>query len=86
MRGFQQSLFPPDTPPTAQTFLGRDWWSQFTRDNARFLRSSHVLTAAGAHTLKITMVDPGIVLQKILIADSSVPESYFGPPQYETVK
>jgi len=64
----------------AETFLGRGWWGQFTRDNARYLRSSHKLTTAGPHTLKITMVDPGIVVQKIILSDRPLPESYFGPP------
>ena len=31
----------------AETFLGRGWWYQFTRDNARFLRSSHTRRGAG---------------------------------------
>jgi hypothetical protein len=63
-----------------ETFLGDGWWNHFTRDNARYLRSTHSLTAAGAHTLKVRMVDPGIVLQKIVVTDRSLPESYFGPP------
>lgn len=64
----------------AETFLGESWWKRFTRDNARFLKSSHTLASPGPHTLKITMVDPGVVLQKVIISDKPFPESYFGPP------
>ncbi len=31
----------------AETFLGAGWWNQFTRDNVRFLRSSHELATLG---------------------------------------
>lgn len=65
----------------AQTFLGEGWSAHATRDNARYLRSSHKLKNAGPHTLKISMVDPGIVLEKIVISDTKLPESYFGPPE-----
>ena len=64
----------------AETFLGRNW-ETYTRDNVRYLRSTHPLAAAGAHTLKLSMVDPGIVVQKIILSDRQVPESYFGPPE-----
>jgi hypothetical protein len=89
-RGMRVAVAFDDQPPQVidlfahradETFLSQSWWNQFTRDNARFLRSSHTLAAPGAHTLKITMVDPGIVLQKITLADTSLPESYFGPPE-----
>ena len=60
------------------------------RDNVRFLRSSHKLATAGAHLLKLTMVDPAIVVQKIVVEPvrnpagpfgPRQPESYFGPPE-----
>jgi hypothetical protein len=68
----------------AGTFLGRNW-SQFTRDNARYLRSSHTLAGPGPHVLKVSMVDPGIVLQKVIISGPRLPESYFGPPELAKV-
>lgn len=62
------------------TFLGQTW-DRATRDNARFLRSTHTLATDGPHELKLTMVDPGVVVQKIIVSDQKVPESYFGPPE-----
>jgi hypothetical protein len=94
-RGQRVALAFDDEPPQvrdlfanreAETFLGRGWWTQFTRDNARYLTSAHGLTAAGPHTLKITMVDPGIVIQKIILHDRPLPESYFGPPERSPVE
>jgi hypothetical protein len=63
----------------AETFLGEGWWKRFTKDNARYLRTSYSLDSAGSHVLKIAMVDPAIVVQKIIISDKPLPKSYFGP-------
>jgi hypothetical protein len=70
----------------AETYLSPAWWNQFTRDNARFLRVSHPVTTAGPHTFKVTMVDPGVVVEKIILSDRPLPESYFGPPENVPVR
>jgi hypothetical protein len=67
----------------AASFLGR---GNYTRDNARCLRSPHKVASPGPHLLKITMVDPCVVIQKIIINDRRLPESYFGPPESLPVK
>ncbi len=69
----------------AETFLGRNW-GVYTRDNVRYLRSTHTLAADGPHELKLTMVDPAVVVQKIILSDRTLPESYFGPPEGLTVR
>ena len=43
--------------------------------------STHEITTAGAHTLKIYMVDAGVVLDKILIDTGGLRPSYLGPPE-----
>lgn len=63
-----------------ETFLGPQWWNQFTKDGIRYLRSTHTLATAGPHSLTLRMVDPGIVVEKIVIHDAPLPPSYFGPP------
>jgi len=64
----------------AETFLSDSWWSVFTKNNARYLHSKHQLMSSGRHQLKISMVDPDIVVQKIILAKITSPDSYFGPP------
>ena len=43
--------------------------------------SSHEIAAAGLHTLKIYMVDAGVVLDKIVIDAGGLKASYLGPPE-----
>jgi hypothetical protein len=70
----------------AETYLSANWWNKFTKDNARHVVSSHSVEAAGPHRLRLRMVDPGIVVQKIIVACSRSRESYFGPPDASPVQ
>jgi hypothetical protein len=56
-------------------------WQEAVRNNVRKVKSTHTLTDAGYHTLKVWMVDPGIVLQKIVVNTGGVKPSYLGPPE-----
>lgn len=69
-----------------ESFLGRNWTGQVSRDNVRYLRSTHHVASAGENTLTVSMVDPGIVLQKVIISDGRLPQSYFGPPEMERLE
>ncbi|MEY4242469.1 MAG: hypothetical protein RLZZ245_54 [Verrucomicrobiota bacterium] len=55
-------------------------WPNWVRDNARTLKSKHQIAEPGVHTLKIWMVDPGVVLETLIVHDGNLPASYFGPP------
>ncbi len=56
-------------------------WEESVKNNARLVRSKHVFTEAGYHTLKIWMIDPGIVLQKLVVNTGGLKPSYLGPPE-----
>lgn len=56
-------------------------WEKSVSDNARFSNSSHTIKTPGYHTLRIYMVDPGVVLQKIFINSGGLKQSYLGPPE-----
>ncbi len=58
----------------------RDWEAS-VKDSVRKVKSRHALTTAGAHTLKIWMVDPAVVLQKIMVDCGGLKPSYLGPPE-----
>ncbi|MEN6588262.1 MAG: glycosyl hydrolase 115 family protein [Proteiniphilum sp.] len=46
--------------------------------------TTHTIKEPGKHTLRFRVLDPGIVLQKILINFGGLKKSYLGPPQSET--
>ncbi len=56
-------------------------WSDWVKDNAITLKSTHQISDPGVHILKVWMVDPGIVLQKMVVHDEELPDSYFGPAE-----
>jgi hypothetical protein len=56
-------------------------WSQNVLRNAAINSTRHSIAAAGRHTLKIWMVDPGVILDKIVVNAGGVKESYLGPPE-----
>lgn len=54
-------------------------WQESVRRNIVEMRTKHTVEKPGKHTLKIWMVDPGIVVQKILIDCGGLKPSYLGP-------
>jgi endo-1,4-beta-D-glucanase Y len=63
-----------------------DWkyppaWNQAVGENIKVMTSEHLLAKPGEHVLKFWMVDPGIVLQKIVVDTGGVKPSYLGPPE-----
>jgi hypothetical protein len=50
-------------------------------DNVRKMQKQFTISKAGQHVLKVWMIDPGMVLDKIVIDTSGVAESYLGPPE-----
>ena len=56
-------------------------WEKSVSDNARFSVTKHFIPSPGYHTLKIWMVDPGLVVQKIIVNTGGLKPSYLGPPE-----
>ena len=54
-------------------------WEESVRNNITVLKSKHTFAKPGRHTLKIWMIDPGIVVQRILIDRGGLKPSYLGP-------
>jgi hypothetical protein len=55
-------------------------WQENVLDNTTTFTTRQAFSA-GAHTLKIYMVDPGVVLEKIVIDAGGLRPSYLGPPE-----
>jgi hypothetical protein len=56
-------------------------WEEWVRRNIVEVQTRHTLSHAGVHTLKIWMMDPGIVLQRLHIDRGGLKPSYLGPPE-----
>ena len=56
----------------------QDWQESVSR-NIVELKTKHTIEKPGKHTLKIWIIDPGIVLQKIIIDCGGLKPSYLGP-------
>lgn len=57
------------------------WWNQSVSDNIKIKTTEHHIYKPGVHVLKYWMIDPGLVLQKIVIDMGGVRPSYLGPPE-----
>ena len=56
-------------------------WAKAVSDGVRKVTSTLDVASPGYHTLKFWMVDPGVVLEKIIVSQGAVPSSYLGPPE-----
>lgn len=60
---------------------GNKVWERHTTDNVALTYTSHTLEEAGEHTVKVWMVSPGVIVQKIVLDAGGMLPSYFGPPE-----
>jgi hypothetical protein len=56
-------------------------WEKSVAENIRVTTSRHRVARSGQHVLKFWMVDPGVVVQKLVIDAGGVRPSYLGPPE-----
>jgi hypothetical protein len=55
-------------------------WERAVAENIILKTSQHNVAAAGPHVLKFWRVDPGVVLEKLVVSPGELPASYLGPP------
>jgi len=83
-RGLRFAVSFDDQPPQVVDALEhntqRDWEGS-VRDSIRTIKSTHTIAAPGYHTLKIWMVDPALVLEKLVVNTGGLKPSYLGPPE-----
>ena len=88
-RGLTYGISFGDQPPQIVTLVpenhdarnGNTDWEKTVSDNARLSKTNHTILVPGYHTLKIWLIDPGIVLQKIIVNTGGLRQSYLGPPE-----
>ena len=88
-RGLRMAVSFDDEVHKTVTLVPKDYvaqngnmdWEVCVADSARHVRTTHTLTKPGYHTLKIWMVDPGVVLEKLVVDLGGMKPSYLGPPE-----
>jgi len=88
-RAMQYAIAFDDETPQIITLVPKDYnaqnrntdWEKTVSDNMRLSKSTHSIKTPGYHTLKIFMVDSGVVLQKIVVNSGGLKPSYLGPPE-----
>ncbi|MFP5393741.1 MAG: glycosyl hydrolase 115 family protein, partial [Gammaproteobacteria bacterium] len=60
-------------------------WERIVSDGAAVFTTTHAVAKPGAHTLKFWTVDPGLVVQKLVVNMGGQKPSYLGPPESPTV-
>ena len=74
-------------PKTVNTTAGVDdmtmnaLWGMVTADAANRTATTFTVSSPGVHTLKFWMVDPTVVLQKLVVDTGGLADSYLGPPE-----
>jgi hypothetical protein len=56
-------------------------WEGWVANSIIIKTSTHLVTGKGKHVLKFWMVNPGVVVQKIVLDLGGVKPSYLGPPE-----
>ena len=57
------------------------FWERIVADNVIFSATQHHVSKPGTHVVKFWMVDPGVVLQKLVLEMRDIAPSYLGPPE-----
>lgn len=63
-----------------------EWWKTSVGNNIKVSLSKHKIKTAGKHTLKVWMIDSGIVFQKFVIDSGELKPSYLGPEESKFIK
>lgn len=90
-RGVRLAVAFDGEPPRILTIVPKGYtagdgnrdWEESVKDSVRKVKSRHTLTEPGAHIFKIWMLDPAVVLQKIVVDCGGLKPSYLGPPESE---
>jgi hypothetical protein len=83
-RGLRFAVSFDDQPPQTVDALAQNSqsdWEESVKDSVRKVKSTHTLAKSGYHTLKFWMVDPSLVLEKLVVNLGGVKPSYLGPPE-----
>jgi hypothetical protein len=82
--GFRYAISFDDEPPQivnvhADESLGA--WEKSVADGVKTLKTTHAIARPGRHVLTFWAIDPGLVVQKLVVYTGRPRPSYLGPPE-----
>ncbi|MCC9167364.1 glycosyl hydrolase 115 family protein [Pontibacter harenae] len=83
-QGLRYAVSIDDAPPQiVNMHVNEDQkqWEQWVANNINITVSKHQVEKPGEHVLKFWMVDPGVVLQKVVVDTGGLEPSYLGPQE-----
>ncbi|MGD0346989.1 MAG: glycosyl hydrolase 115 family protein [Terracidiphilus sp.] len=83
-RGLRFAVTVDDGPRTIVDALEHNAqkdWEQAVSDGVRRVTVPLTIAKPGYHTLKIWAVDPGLVIERVIVSHGSLLPSYLGPPE-----
>jgi Glycosyl hydrolase family 115/Gylcosyl hydrolase family 115 C-terminal domain len=83
-RGLRYAISLDDEQPKVIDTLAQNStadWETSVKDGVRKMSTTLMVGRPGYHVLKFWYVDPGVVLQKLVVSFKEVPASYLGPPE-----
>ena len=83
-RGLRYAIALNDEPPRIIDLESEEYsqvWAGNILRTAALGQSQHRVAAHGRQVLKIWMIDPGVVLDKLVLSTQSLPPSFLGPPE-----
>jgi len=82
--GLRYGISFDDEPPQVMNLhaeYSQAEWERSVKDAVRVVSSKHKLANSGYHVLKFWAIDPGVVLEKLVVNTGTVRPSYLGPPE-----
>jgi hypothetical protein len=77
----QAPVYVVNVPDKFKVHWSNPAWAQTVVKQARQSKTTLQIKSPGNHTLKVWMIDPGVVLEKIIVNTGGLKPSYLGPPE-----
>lgn len=79
--GLRYAISVDDGPPVFGDLMAGDAnkWQTAVADNIRIAVTKHQVSKAGPHKIRIWGIDPGVVIQRLIVTRGDLPRSKLGP-------
>jgi len=82
--GLRYAVSVDDSAPVIADLMVGDAnvWGKAVADNIRIAITKHRAGKAGPHVIRVWGIDPGVVIQRLIVARDELPRSNLGPVSF----